>query len=306
VSKGKTGFRKDVFKKQVMTSSSGSERKNHGTEFYGLEVQITPYDKQRLEKFCIQEMGYFNHLVDGLSSRVRSFPEALLEFDDNWVKVFGAVAANNKRVTHLLKAQEDSELPPLLEPYRTLLLGSDSKGNRFLTERNMLLLDLAAGPGLLLPIVRKNLATEAMKHYKEQASRILTPGAKKPANAADDEEDAVYKIAPEMLEIVDSDRKRHLQIPKIGLQVTWNEASQSSLIGVEYASKPIVVPGVNLQSEHDWNFIILHQEPGHLVTPETPWVIDVRKIHSGYLLKYLDSSRSFRSKAYDINRRGRN
>jgi hypothetical protein len=184
------------------------------------------------------------------------------------------------------------------------LLGSDSTGKRFLTERIMLLLDLAAGPGLLLPIVRKNLATEALKHYKEQASRILTPGAKKPGG--DDEDDAVYKVAPEMLEIVDSDRKRHLQIPKTGLMVTWNEATQSTLIGVEYASKPIVVPGVNLLVDYDWNFVIIHQEPGHLVSPETPWVIDVRKIHSGYLLKYLDSSRSFRSKAYDINKRGRN
>ena len=297
MSKGKTGFRKDVFRK-TMKAGPEVERRSRGTEFYSLPIEVVPSDKNRLEGFFTQELTYFNHLIENFSSRVRSIPESLLEFDETWIKVLGAVAAEGKSVKPLMKSLEYVKFPAALEPYKTQLLGVDSNGARHLTERKMLVLDLAAGPGVLLPTVRKNMAIEAFKHYAEQATRVLNPGAKRPGH---EDDEMAYKIAPEMLEVVDSDRKRHLQIPKSCVKLKWDPEKEETLIGVEYAVKPIVVKGVNLIQDHDWNFMIIHQEPGQMVNPATPWVVDLRKTSSGYLLKYLDCSRSFRSKHYDVN-----
>ena len=201
MSKGKTGFRKDVFQKQVKSGPS-TERKTYGSEFYSLPLDVEPSDKGRLEKFCVQETSYFNHLVEGFSSRVRSVPEWLLEFDEGWAKVLGAVAAEGKGVRPLIKSVEFVELPKALEAYKSLLLGVDVQGKRLLTERKLLILELTTAPGVLLPIVRKNMVLEILKHYKEQASRVLTPVPKR----LNEDDEMSFKIAPEMLEVVEIGR----------------------------------------------------------------------------------------------------
>ena len=63
MSKGKTGFRKDVFRK-TMKAGPEVERRSRGTEFYSLPIEVVPSDKNRLEGFFTQELTYFNHLIE--------------------------------------------------------------------------------------------------------------------------------------------------------------------------------------------------------------------------------------------------
>jgi hypothetical protein len=261
-------------------------------EYYGVEVEINPSDKLRLERFCKEETSYYNYLIAGFSSRVRAFPENILEFDDNWQKIFGFVAETKTRLKPLLKESRSSPLPKFLEPYRSIIFSN-------LTERRALLCDIAAGPGNIIPKVRHNMAIEILSFYIEQATRIMTPAAK----TSNEDEALLYKVAPEMLEIVDTSRKRHLQIPKSELVVTWNESLFASEIRVGYAAYPIRIPNINLVENHNWNFILIHQQPGIVPNPSTPWMIDFRRTNSLYMLKYLDLRNLFRSASFDLNKR---
>jgi hypothetical protein len=266
--------------------------KQRPAEYYGVEVDINPSDKLRLERFCKEETSYYNYLVSGFSSRVRAFPETILEFDDSWQKIFGFVAETKTILKPLLKESRSSPLPPFLETFRSIIFSN-------LTERRALLCDLAAGPGNIIPKVRHNMAIEILNFYKEQAVRLMTPATK----TANEDDALLYKVAPEMLEVVDTSRKRHLQVPKSELVVTWNEGMFASELRVGYAAYPIRVPNINLVENHNWNFVLIHQQPGIIPNSTTPWMIDFRKTNSLYMLKYLDVRNSFRSASFDLNKR---
>ena len=271
--------------------SSDTSRLNQKTEFYNVQVDIKPSDKVRLERFFKEETSYYNHLINGFSSRVRSFPEHIIEFDETWQKIFGYVAESKQGLKKYVGASKNVELPDPLVPYRKVLLSN-------LTERKVLITDLAAAPGLLLPVVRKNMAIEMLRFYREQAQCIMTPG-----NINNVEDGNLYKVAPEMLEEVDCSRKRHLQIPKTGLIVKWNAIESVSEIYSSYTAKPIIVPRINLIESNNWNYVIVHQEPGRPVNPDTPWIIDIKKLTSQYMLKYLDMKYPARLSAFDVNKR---
>ena len=282
----KYDFRKAIHS----TTFSKPKLQNYSTEFYDVNVDIEASDKVRLERFFKEETGYYNHLVEGFSSRVRSFPEYIMEFDDTWQKIFGYVAETKIDLKQYI-AKKDVELSQFLIPYKKQLIGH-------ITDEKLAVCELAKSPGLLLPVVRRNMALETIRFYKEQAERILTPGSN--ANSPDGN---LYKVAPEMLEVVDTSRKRHLQIPKAGIQLKWNEANESTELYTSYTAKPIVVPKINLIESHAWNHILVHQEPGRAPAPETPWVIDIRKISNNYMLKYLDVKNPFRSAVFNLNKR---
>ena len=283
----------DFTKSMRNTYQSNSIRnvRNSATEYYDIEVTVDPNDKNRLERFFKEETKYYNHLVSGFSSRVRSFPEHIRELDDTWQKIFTYVAEYQDSLKNYVNATKDTELPKSLIPYKNTLLNH-------LTERKIVLTDIAAGPGTLLPIVRRNMAIEVLRHYREQAERILTPG-----NNSTTDEGSLYKVAPEMLQEVDNTNKRHLQIPKIGLKIVWNQTDEITEIHSSYTAKPILLPIINLVEHSNWNYMILHQQPGKLPTPSTPWMIDIKKISNNYMLKYVDMRASNRATAFSINKR---
>jgi hypothetical protein len=127
------------------------------------------------------------------------------------------------------------------------------------------------------------MATALFEFYQEQARRILTP-----APSDNGEDGDIYKVAPEMLEPLDYDRKRHLQIPKAGFQIAWNALTESSELRCGYVARPLILPRVNLLQSSNWNYAIVRQLPGRYVTPMTPWVVDIRKISTPYLLRAYD------------------
>ncbi len=248
-------------------------------ELFNLPIDVVPSDKLRLEHFFKQEAAYYNHLVEGFSTLVRSFPEVIAECNDDWQKVFGHIAETKLNLRPFVDTPpKESELSPFLQLYKHCLYT--------LTERKIILADLAASPGTLLPVVRRNMAMEMLKFYKEQAAKILTPGSGRSNENGD-----VYREPPEMLSRVDNDRKRHLQIPKIALKFEWNAIKEATEIRVGYAAHPISVPNVNLLVKSNWNFVVIRQEQGEFALPQTPWVMDVRKVPVAYLVKFFDYKR---------------
>lgn len=253
------------------------------------DVVVDPSDKLRLEFFIGQERAYYNALVEVFSPRARAFPESLLGLTDQEKKLFGIAAMTNTPVTPILRSGSRENLPKQFEKFEDLLFGKITNPSKMSYEKASVI-DMGVFAATLIPEVRKNMAMTFLEHYTEQARKISTPAAST--------SDSIYKSPPEFLVEATSQQKRHLQIPRKALKLSWDETTRQTRILCQYLVNPIVVNDVNLCAMPAWNYLILRQDNVKKVNPTTPWIIDLRKTSSDYLLKNMDSSGESRSKLF--------
>lgn len=271
----------DFTKTMRNVSLNDTDHKPRRSREMTIMVDIDATDQQRLKAFMAQELNYYNTLVNALTPRCLTFPETILALHEDWITVFGQIAYEGRSIKNLEYAKPDAELTEGQEPYRKFLVGKDSQGNRFMTESMFSIMSAAAAPATLHPVVRRNMAVAIIKHLKEQASRVISRNQDGIGDA--------YKVAPEMLQTYEFAQKRHLQMPRSTLySVKWNSEKECTEISHCYSSNPLVVPKVNLESDNNWNLLILHQQTGVNAVPATPWVVDIRTSLQPYLLKYVD------------------
>src|SRR4051794_3938688 len=70
-------------------------------ESWVFKVEVDPSDKGLLRNFCKHELNFYNGLVQGLSTRLRAFPDVLLNFTGPWEALFAdsaAIGANVSRI----------------------------------------------------------------------------------------------------------------------------------------------------------------------------------------------------------------
>ena len=276
----KHDFTKTMKNVYVGDNEDGRTKKRQARDF-STTVELEPGDKLRYQGFMKQELAFYNSMINAFTSRTRTFPEHVLALNEMWVKIFAQIAYEGKSIKHLERAPADAPLSEGMEVYRRYLLGDDSDGNRILTERMFAIMEVAASAGVVHPIVRRNIALEMLRFYKDQAAKFIVP-----ANAGNDED--LYRSAPEMLEPADLLKKRHLQMPRQMVKVEWDEKGERSLITTAYCANPIIIKNINLVENTDWTHLVLHQEPNAVARPQTPWVLDVKTLPVSYMIKYLD------------------
>lgn len=276
----KHDFTKTMRNVQINDTDDQRTKKRPSRDF-SVMVELEPGDKLRYQGFMKQELAFYNSLINAFTSRTRTFPEHILALNEQWIKLFGQIAFEGKSIKHLERAPADAQLTEGMEIFRRYLVGQDNEGQRYLTERMLTIMEAAASPGVVHPVVRRNLALEMVRFYKDQAVKFATP-----ANQGNG--DDLYKSTPEMLEPADLLKKRHLQMPRQMINVEWDEAKEQSLLRTAYVSNPIIIKNINLVENKDWTHIILHQEPNTVSRPSSPWFVDVKTLQVGYHIKYMD------------------
>lgn len=255
------------------------KRKNARTQ-RSLTIKIDANDQIRLNYFIKQELNFYNSLVSGLGSRVRAFPQDICDLTERYEKLFGELAANNTDVNKLRNSKKIESWAENLRPYYDLVIGSDKV--KPLSERLAIIFELAASGGVIDPLMRKNIAIETLRFCKEQARIYKSELPQKNENSN------LFKIAPTNLNTQDLINKRHVQLVKSLVEISYDEKTESSKIKNPYTMQPITVEGVDLTENKDWQIMILHQERGTIATSTTNWVVDFKEANSTYLLKYLD------------------
>lgn len=273
-----------------LSNPSREKHKKFSRQSWQFEVEVPAADAQRMRQYMKCELAYYNALVSGLSSRMRTMPELLIDSNEGNEKLFLACAELSfdpydlflLRDINFAEGQEPV-LPPQLETFRNIFFGKDSKGSRRFTDRIALLCQLFATTAPIHPLVRRGIASEIIHFYREQ-TRATLQSVPQHLQA-----DQMYKSAPQTLEVFDSINKRHLQMPKKIVKVTWDAEQERSIIRIPYASTPLYIPMMNFETEiKGWNFLIIHQTPGGIPMQSTPWILDIRSIQNQYLLKYSD------------------
>ena len=285
----KHDFTKEM--KNVFLNDGERTPRSRGRENWSVEVEVAAEDKVRFNTFMKQELAYYNHLVEAFNPRVRSAPESISALTDQWRGIFAQLAVSGVLASQLLRAKPDQPLPENLEVYRKFLVGHDHEGNRFLTERMAGILDAAAARGNVHSTVRRNMATELLSFYQEQALLFNT-------NINGSNTDDVFKRAPQSLETLDIQKKRHLQIPRSICRVVYDEKSDRSGILHPYSKNPLIVNNQDVAAEKSWSLMVLHQEPGQISSAKTPWVIEFKTTPALYLVKYVDVMNPNRNSAF--------
>lgn len=246
-------------------------------------VEVLPQDKIRLKEFMKQELHYYNSLVEGLGPRARTFPETLLALHKDWENLWAAVAEHGLPIRSYMTAKEDVTLPEAYEPHRKMLIGKNTKGERFLSERMFSIMEVATAPAVLHPSVRKNMAVQILEFYKDQAGKLI----KRNDDAVGDND--LYSKPIDLLTKQDMVTKRHLQIPRSALNaVYYYDKVDRTEIFHPYSDNPLVIEGHDLETNNHWNFLLVHQQPGEEAIVKTPWVVEVRHTSIPYLIKYQD------------------
>lgn len=246
-------------------------------------VDISAADKMRFKEFMKQELHYYNTLVEALGPRARTFPETILALHKDWENLWTALATGAHSAKAYEKAAEDAPLPADLEPHRKMLVGRDAKGQRFLNERMINIMDAAGTKALIHPTVRKNMANLILEFYKDQSAKLI----KRNDDAFGDED--LYSKPVELLVKHDMVTKRHLQLPRNALNAVYYYKDRDlTEIYTPYSDSPIIVNGHDLESNNFWNFLMIHQQPGVEAINTTPWVVDIKYAQTPYFIKYQD------------------
>ena len=247
--------------------------------------EVSSVDKTRLKGFMQQELDYYNVLVEGLGSRARTFPETLLALHQDWEALWATIATEGKSLRTYQWVKDDVQLPECFEPHRRLLVGKNSKGERFLDERMFSIMSIAATSATLHPIVRRNMAVIALEFYKDQAAKLI----KRNDNATGDGN--LYNKPIDLLVSHNIETKRHLQIPRSALNaVYYYEGVDETHIFHPYSENAIVIPGYDFEHNNHWNMIIIHQQPGVDIVPGSSWVFDILHTNQAYDLRYVDQA----------------
>ena len=245
--------------------------------------EVSSIDKTRLKGFMQQELAYYNALVEGLGPRARTFPETLLALHQDWEALWAVIAAEGRSLRAYQWSKDDVQLPECFEPHRRMLVGKNSKGERFLDERMFNIMSIAASPGTLHPTVRRNMAVLALEFYKDQAAKLI----KRNDEAFGD--DDLYNKPIDLLVSHDIVTKRHLQIPRSALNaVYYYEKVDETHIFHPYSENAVIIPGYDFEHNNHWNMMMIHQQAGVDVTPSSPWVVDIMRTNRPYDLRYVD------------------
>lgn len=246
-------------------------------------VDINPTDKMRYKEFMKQELAYYNAIVEVLGPRARTFPETILALHKDWENLWSAVAFGGHNLKAYERAKEDAKLPSDLEPHRKMILGRDTKGERFLNERMLNIVGVAGSNALIHSTVRRNMANTMLEFYKEQSAKLI-----KRKDDVIGEED-LYSKPIDLLVKHDMVTKRHLQIPRSILNAVYYYKDRDvTEVFTPYSENALVIEGYDLENNNHWNFLMLHQQPGVEAINTTPWIIDIKYSNVSYMIRYQD------------------
>lgn len=239
-------------------------------------VSLTDVAKRNLRAYMYQELNYYNTLVKELNSKVRVLYNEIESIKDQNERIWLAVAQTAVDLRVLAKESIDA-WPEILKPYATYIVNNNKLT---ISDRMMMLFDIAATKAVLHPLIRRSIAAEVLHWIQPQATQIAE---------SDSNSTGQMRNALQMLQPTEYAFKRHVQLTNEIVDFSYDNDSKSTTITIPYLPQPIVIEGQDLtKMPHD--HIIIRQKPGVVPNEDTPWQITVREGTGRYLLDVTDMS----------------
>ena len=276
-----------------MRNVSLRDNKKRKRQKYSCEIQLSKIDENRLKVFQINELKYYNTLVALLQNKARVYPSSLTSLTQDQIKFFAALAFSGDS---LLALKKGAKPHPRVAPFKDLWTVDVSKS--YIKSDMEMLFDAAGTKIALDPNAKEAMALELLEFFIEQAHAFSSA-------VYSDRIDMAFKIAPQMLNTVDLNQKRHNQLPKKSLSWVWDSKNECSLVKTPYTVEPLKIQGINLNEELEWDLLLIHQQPGVIVQWDTPWLAEFQKSSMRYQIKYLDMVNPNSGSAFNIAKKRR-
>ena len=222
-------------------------------------------DKMRLRGFVRNEINYYNALLTGFASRLRTAPDVFTEVSESLVGVVAALGCD-------LRTLSEETLPQSLMPHKKALF---ENGKLLLSERALFLLDVVASPIVLHPETKRAMATEVLReHIRHAAALSRTSKAF----------DQVLAGPVELLHQTDQRIKRHVQLPKCAIFLNEDRTE----VRTAYNGTPLRLSSP-LPKDATWNLAIIRDDerPGHHQGGQ--WTIEFRQERADFLPRLSDT-----------------
>lgn len=264
----------------VYKNDQANQRRNW-ERTYSISPDVTT--KRNLRAYMHQELNYYNTLVTELNSKLRVLYNEIESLKDHYERIWLAVAQGGVDLRALAKVSIDT-WPESLKPYAEYIA---SNNKLLLSDRMMMLFDIAATKATLHPLIRRAIATEVLHCVQPQAKQIAE---------ANTNSTGQMRTALQMLQPMEYAFKRHVQLTNGIAEIDYDAESKSTRIKIPYSTQPIMVEGHDLtKMPHD--HLIIRQKPGALPNEDTPWQLTVREGSGRYLLDVTDMSYMPRKRA---------
>jgi hypothetical protein len=217
-------------------------------------VWVSESDQTRLRQFALHELAFYNTIIENLESRCRAFPKQVADLTGAQIELLCESVKHNK-------LEETVLMPDWLQYVTRQLLK----------------------PKLVVIPETKVMMTRSLFEFFRDQAQIF----KEPIN--NDKLEISYKVSPQNLSKLDSQQKRHVQIPRSQVRIKWDAEKDASSIFTPLNAEGIQVPGINLNERDGWHMLVLRQEPGRWVQPDSPWLAEFRYTQNAYLIRLTDS-----------------
>lgn len=228
---------------------------------WSFEAVVDAADKVRLRGFVRNEIAYYNALLGGFASRLRTMPDIFTEVNED---LLGEVAAHG----YNLRAFTSETLPASLKRFKNVVFFEDRLA---LSDRVLLLLDAVSVGAILHPETRRAIAIEMLRAHRQQADALSRTSSRV---------DQVLTAPVELLHPLEPRTKRHIQLPARAMTVY----ADGKAIGTAYNNKPIVLHPA-IPADAKWDVVIIREND----RPDKPWTVELRQDRASYLLRQTDA-----------------
>lgn len=238
-------------------------------------IDIDPATKMQLWKCMDQERLYHNELVNQLNSKSRVLGNEILSIKDQHERLWGAIAQTKTRLSQIISMPVEN-WPEELQPFADIVV---KEGRRLISEKAILVYDIAATDANLHPLMRKAIALEILRWVQPQVKQLLGLN-----NSSGQMGSPVYMLQP-----LNPENKRHIQLLGTIAEIVYDESQNQSIIRIPYSQKDIVIHNQDLtKTPHD--NIVIRQTPGREINANTPWQITVKEGKGRYMIDLVDVS----------------
>jgi hypothetical protein len=265
-----------MFKKQKDQQQKKSRYIKQNRNF---EVEFLKETSNLLDSFVKQELLYYNSLVEQLSPIVRTFPDKILGMKDREKVLWRLCAEHTINPAQLI-------LFPIEkwdENHRKLVgnIIYDQTGGLKIDKFHLTLCGIAGSSGKIHPMTRLAMANAILEHVTSHAEAFssVQHDTVKRADDAD-----LMKAPIQLLVGQDLTTKRHLQIDRKLVKVTYDKDKDQTLIETPYNRRPLVIKEMDVT---DLSFNMLVIKSSH-PNQEKKWFVDFKDATSKYLLNLSD------------------
>lgn len=260
-----------------MSDNSKFSNFKRSTREKSYHIELDSISKRHLNFFIENELSYYNNLINNVTMRLRAFPEEVVSLREGYGRLWSAVAFSGKSFREFLK----KDLPDWPKSVSSLLPASAIKNGKVsIDDKKLMLFDAINVTGNIHPSMRKHISSELLSAILPQADQLIQGQKNSTGQMKDPVHMLVTRAYPE---------RRHVQLTKDLVKLSYDKDKQQTLVTVPYTDKPLVVKDHDLTNEK-WDVMLIRQQPNVSVNNNTPWQIDLMITNHKYLLDIVDQN----------------